>query len=77
MTISAKQLDVATRLAAESTVPLDRLPYTEDFERIYERFRDLTGAACSRHQCWWALLGARKRGLVGPSRRHPHGRTPS
>ncbi|MGO9917012.1 MAG: hypothetical protein ACLQIB_20215 [Isosphaeraceae bacterium] len=69
--ITAKQLHIAARLASEVRLPLDRLSYTDDFECVYERFVALTGAACSRHQCWWALVDARKRGLVGSSRRRP------
>jgi hypothetical protein len=69
--ITPKQLATAARLAAESGLPLDRLPYTDEFESLYERFVVLTGAACSRHQCWWALVDARKRGLVGSLRRRP------
>jgi hypothetical protein len=49
--MTTKQLDVAARLAAESRLALDRLPYTEDFELVYERFRTETGTACTRNEC--------------------------
>lgn len=67
----ARQLEIAARLAAASRLPLDRLPYSDDFEEIYARFVKETGRSCSRHECWWSLVDARKRGLVGSSRRSP------
>ncbi|APW63228.1 hypothetical protein BSF38_04792 [Paludisphaera borealis] len=69
---SARRLDVAARLAAESLLPLDRLPYTPAFDDLYARYVKEIGRDCSRHDCWWALVDARKRGLVGSSRRRPH-----
>jgi hypothetical protein len=67
----ARQLDIAARPAAESRLPLDRLPYTAEFEELYARFVTETGRICSRHECWWSLADARKRGLVGSSLRRP------
>ncbi len=58
----ARYLEIATQLLAEIEVPLDRLPYTDDFEPIYERFQDLAGKSLDRHEVWWSLLSARKRG---------------
>lgn len=68
MTI-ARYLEFAALMLAELTVPLDRLPYTPEFEAVYSRFTEASGAVLSRHDVWWYLLSARKRGLGRASRR--------
>jgi hypothetical protein len=65
MTI-ARYLELAAQTLAELHVPVDRLPYTPEFEIVYGRFTEACGAALSRHDVWWYLLSARKRGL-GPA----------
>lgn len=67
--VSARLVNLAAALAAQCPMPLDRLPYTEEFEAIYAEFVAAVGADYSRHDCWWYLPDARKRGLVGASRR--------
>ena len=67
--VSARLVNLAASLAAEFPKPLDRLPYTEEFEAMYAKFVAMAGTSCSRHDCWWYLVDARKRGLVGASRR--------
>jgi len=67
----AREVEIAARLAREIAAPLDRLPYTPLFETIYARYVSEIGRDCSRHDCWWALADARKRGLVGATRRRP------
>lgn len=61
---SARRIEIAARLASESELPLDRLPYTPQFKAIHKRFVAEIGADCSEHETWWCLVGARKRGLV-------------
>jgi hypothetical protein len=68
MTI-ARYLELAAQTLVELPVPLDRLPYTPAFEIVYGRFTEVSGAALSRHDVWWYLLSARKRGLGRASRR--------
>jgi hypothetical protein len=68
MTI-ARHLELAAQTLTELHVPLDRLPYTPEFEVVYGRFTEVCGAALSRHDVWWYLLSARKRGLGRASRR--------
>jgi len=60
---------IAAEVAVTSVVPLDRLPYTADFDVVHSLFMDRLGRPCSKSQTWLSLLGARKRGLVGPRRR--------
>lgn len=67
----ARHLDIAAELVSRSSLPLDRLPYTDEFEPMCEQFKTLTGTHYSKHEAWLYFLSARKRGLVGPSRRRP------
>lgn len=66
----ARFIEFAAQILAELRVPLDRLPYTPEFEIVYGRFTEFFGATLSRHDVWWYLLSARKRGLGRASRRH-------
>lgn len=66
MPTTLNQLNIATEIARQSPLPLDRLPYTEEFEALYTNFVSKVGRSCSKHECYWSLLDARKRGLVGP-----------
>jgi len=68
---TAVQLRAAAVVARLSPVPIDQLPYTPDFEPIYEYMVERVGRL-SRDQAWRCLLGARKRGWVGSSRREKH-----
>jgi hypothetical protein len=43
---------------------VDELPYTEEFERLYESFLQRTGLALNRHQTWRALSSCRKGSLL-------------
>ena len=65
----ARYLDIAVELLTTTGVPSDRLPYTESFEEIYARFNEIAGVELSRHEVWWYLVGARKRGLGRATRR--------
>ena len=67
--IPSKILTLAANIASESSVPLDRLPYTEQFDSLYDNFLSQTRVHCSKNQFWLYLLSARKRGLVGPRNR--------
>jgi aminoglycoside phosphotransferase (APT) family kinase protein len=43
---------------------VDELPYSEEFERLYESFIQRTGLALNRHQTWRALSSCRKASLL-------------
>ena len=47
---------------------VDELPYSEEFERLYESFIQRSGLALNRHQTWRALSSCRKASLL--SRKH-------
>ena len=66
---SMHNIRIAAEIAAETGVPLDRLPYTDDFDEVHTLFVDRLGRSCSKSETWLSLIGARKRGLVGPRRR--------
>jgi len=67
----ARTIEIAIRLAAELPISIDRLPYTPEFEAYYIRFQAELGRPCSRGEAWWSLVDARKRGMIGASRRRP------
>ena len=69
---AARLIEVAEQLLLELPQPLDRLPFTAGFDDVYAKFLERSGSELSRHEVWWTLLHARKRGLGrGPSgRRH-------
>jgi hypothetical protein len=71
----ARYLEIAAQIPAELPVPLDRLPYTPEFDMVYLRFTEISGTTLSQHDVWWFLLGARKRGLVRAMRRHRSGKS--
>ncbi len=52
---------------------VDELPYTEEFERLYESFIQRTGLALNRHQAWRALSSCRKASLL-PRKNRPEGK---
>jgi hypothetical protein len=67
---AARLLEIAAQMLREPNVPpSDRLPYTPEFDVLCIRFSQLLGRECSPHEVWEAVVSARKRGLVGPSRR--------
>lgn len=67
---TARHLEIAVQLLRDPTVPpSDRLPYTPEFEALRLRFAERLGKEISSRQVWLALIDARKRGLVGASRR--------
>lgn len=45
-------------------VAADRLPYTEEFERLYDEVQRKTGTALTRAELWRTLVNARKRGAL-------------
>lgn len=53
-------------------IPLDRLPYTEDMDRLVESLNETKQPTKTHREVWMELVDLRKRGLlpkVGRSRR--------
>ncbi|MDR3638623.1 MAG: hypothetical protein P4L84_32760 [Isosphaeraceae bacterium] len=69
---TARHLAIAAELLRNAGVPSDRLPYTPEFEELYDRFCTAAGREVDRHTMWLTFVDARKRGLVGGLRRRRH-----
>lgn len=54
------QLEILARCYADAIVPLDRLPYSKEFELLLERFRERGGVDIDRQSIWRALCNLRK-----------------
>lgn len=65
----ARHLTIAVDLLRNARVRGDRLPYTPEFEELYDRFCAAAGREVDRHTIWLTFVDARKRGLVGGWRR--------
>ncbi len=64
-----KDLDTAARdqliaLYAQSSLTVDDLPYTPEFDRMCADFYKLTGHYLSHHEFWRAISSARKTGQL-------------
>ena len=62
---SQREIHIAADIARTSTVPLDRLPYSEEFDQLHTNFMKTLQREVTRAEFWQDLLSARKRGLVG------------
>ena len=63
--MSVQTLDDAERqiiadLYAATDRTVDDLPYTAEFDAMFEQFRSSTGRDISRHEFWKALANLRK-----------------
>jgi hypothetical protein len=57
--------EVLRELYAIARRTLDDLPYTHEFERIYEQFLEKSGRKnATRHDVWKALTSLRKRAAL-------------
>jgi hypothetical protein len=66
----ARHLEIAAQPLKEQDVPpSDRLPYTPAMDIFRARFNQFIGRENTYLEVWEAIVGARKRGLVGASRR--------
>ena len=66
---TARDLKIAAEVIRELALPLDRLPYTPKFAAAHALLVERLGREIPESAAWLLLLGARKRGLVGPKRR--------
>lgn len=48
---------------------IDILPYTPEFESLYQEYVRVIAKPCSRSECWHTFLHLRKRGMLGRGRR--------
>ena len=60
---NARQLKAATELARQCPIPLDRLPYTPEFDYLHTALTAQAGPL-DKAQSWHCLLSVRKRGLL-------------
>jgi hypothetical protein len=69
----AKHTQIAAQILKESHVPpSDQLPYSPEFNAFRIRFCKLLGREITYRDVWKTILNARKRGIVGASRRRRH-----
>jgi hypothetical protein len=54
------QLDRLCDLYAGVNLSLDDLPYTDEFEELYQQFLESAGVNMERHFVWKALCNCRK-----------------
>ena len=62
---------VARKLLEACPVSRDRLPYTSDFEQLYDAFRNATGRQIERDVFWRLLSSAAKQGGLAKRRHRP------
>jgi hypothetical protein len=55
---------LVSELYAPSTLTLDDLPYTAEFEQLYTEFVTRSERQLSRHEFWRAMANARKAGRL-------------
>ena len=69
LNISNAHKEVLAELYKQTRLTVDRLPYTDEFEKLYTEFVARTGRALTRNEVWRALASVRKRsGLVRKER---------
>jgi hypothetical protein len=51
---------ILVELYKRTEMTVDDLPYTEEFERLYESFVQRSGVSFTRHDVWRALASQRK-----------------
>lgn len=69
LNISNAHKEVLAELYKQTRLTVDRLPYTDEFEKLYTEFVAQTGRALTRNEVWRALASVRKRsGLVRKER---------
>lgn len=61
--LTSSLVKIALDLALISPVPLDQLPYSSDFERLY-KLCVTAKPGTTRQEFWRALLYVRKKGLM-------------
>lgn len=64
------EMAAARQLLEASPIPRDRLPYTPEFEEMYERFRPFAMGDVSRSEFWRLLMSAAKKGGLAKFKRN-------
>ena len=63
MTLTKEQAEFVVQLYVEQQWPLDKLPYTKEFEEMYSRFTTDLAMIIERGGFWTILVALRKKGL--------------
>ncbi len=58
--LRSEHKDLLIELYKRTRKTVDDLPYTEEFERLYESFLQRSGLDMNRHDVWRALASQRK-----------------
>lgn len=64
---TAKDDALLSRLYDQQPLPVDRLPYTGEFDTLYRSFVCQSGKDVSRHHVFWRLVQGRKDSDEGPN----------
>lgn len=70
--MNTRTLRIAVEVAQMSTVPLDRLAYTDEFETLWTEFVRKANFPYTRGEVYQCLLSVRKRGLLARRIRSGH-----
>ncbi len=63
--LTHRELEIAVEMAHSSLVPIDQLPYTPEFDRLYQAYTNRLGRPVTQSHFWRALTNVRKKGMVG------------
>jgi hypothetical protein len=69
--MNTRTLKIALEVAQMSSVPLDRLAYTDEFETLWTEFVRRAKSPYTRGEVYQYLLSVRKRGLLARRIRGP------
>jgi hypothetical protein len=69
--IAKSHKEMLVELYERTRKTVDELPYTEEFERLYESFLQRSGLNLNRHGVWRALSSCRKASLLARKQRTP------
>lgn len=58
--LDAAERKIAIDLYSMNNLTVDDLPYSDEFDAMFEQFRSCTGRDISRHEFWKALANLRK-----------------
>lgn len=59
------EVETAAAVARHWGIPLEQLPYSEEFDKLWMDFQTRMNRTCDRHRFWRALCRARKSSKLG------------